>query len=46
MLTRFTGTDENKADAGSIRRASLSGAGVAYLLRVTVSDDLASGDLV
>jgi DNA-binding transcriptional LysR family regulator len=33
-------------DAGSIRRASLSGAGVAYLLRVTVSDDLASGDLV
>ncbi|WP_297834320.1 LysR family transcriptional regulator [Pseudomonas sp.] len=33
-------------DAGAIRKASLAGAGIAYLLRVTVTDDLAAGDLV
>ncbi|MCY0854959.1 LysR family transcriptional regulator [Cupriavidus sp. D39] len=33
-------------DSGSIRRAALAGAGIAYLLRVTVAEDLAAGDLV
>ena len=33
-------------DSGSIREAALSGAGIAYLLHVTVADDIASGRLV
>ncbi|MDW3686846.1 substrate binding domain-containing protein [Cupriavidus sp. CV2] len=33
-------------DSGSIRRAALAGAGIAYLLRVTVTEDLAAGTLV
>ncbi|MHC8380826.1 LysR family transcriptional regulator [Pseudomonas sp. LB3P14] len=33
-------------DAGSIRKASLAGAGIAYLLRVTVTEDLEAGTLV
>lgn len=33
-------------DCGFIRRAALAGAGIAYLLRVTVAEDLAAGDLV
>src|SRR6202011_3694731 len=33
-------------DSGSIRQAAINGAGIAYLLRVTVADDLAAGRLV
>lgn len=33
-------------DSGSIREAALSGAGIAYLLHVTVAQDLADGRLV
>jgi DNA-binding transcriptional LysR family regulator len=33
-------------DSGSIRRAAVAGAGIAYLLRVAVAEDLAAGRLV
>lgn len=33
-------------DSGSIRRAAVAGAGIAYLLRVTVAEDIATGQLV
>jgi DNA-binding transcriptional LysR family regulator len=33
-------------DSGSIRQAAVAGAGIAYLLRVTVAEDIAAGRLV
>ena len=33
-------------DSGSIRRAAVAGAGIAYLLRVAVAEDLAAGHLI